>query len=90
MIEVVTCRCCGMRQERPQVHAGNLTGPGCDCSKFWCLVSAKCIAHCPEMLSLMHKCSSNQGGSYVRTFSYRYRADAAAAGMEKKQKSEKK
>jgi len=71
MIEIVTCRCCGMGQER--VYEGNRSGPGCKCSGFWCVISAKCVAHCPGLLSADHTCNSDDDGGYGRTFLYDYR-----------------
>jgi hypothetical protein len=84
MIGIVTCRCCGMRQER--VYEGNLSGPGCKCSSYWCVVSAKCVAHCPGLLDGAHMCNSDDGRGYARTFSHDYQADPAAAGEKKDEK----
>ena len=75
MIEIVTCRCCEMRQER--VYEGKVTGPGCRCSGFWCVASAKCVAHCPGLLSAKHACISYNDVRYERTFSFDYRQDIA-------------
>jgi hypothetical protein len=72
MIEIVTCRCCGREQER--VYEGNVSGPGCKCSGFWCVISAKCVAHCPGLHVADHACSSSaNAGSYARTFLFDYR-----------------
>jgi len=67
MIELVTCRCCGASLER--VYAGDPSGPGCKCSKIWCVLSSKCVAHCPGLLSADHGCSSDEAGVPARTFS---------------------
>ena len=75
MIEIVTCRCCAMFLER--VHAGNMTGPGCKCSGFWCVVSAKCVAHCPGLLDGAHICRGEERAGYAPTFTHVYQPDPA-------------
>ena len=81
MIEIVTCRCCGRGHER--VYEGNVSGPGCRCSGFWCVISAKCVAHCPGLLAADHACSSADAGSYARTFLHDYRTDVQAGEKDK-------
>ena len=81
MIEIVTCRCCGRGHER--VYEGNVSGPGCKCSGFWCVISAKCVAHCPGLLAADHACSSADAGSYARTFLHDYRTDVQAGEKDK-------
>jgi hypothetical protein len=84
MIELVTCRCCETTQER--VYEGRVTGPGCKCSEFWCVTSAKCVAHCPGLLSTDHVCNSDDRVSYGRTFLHDYRTDVGTGGKKEGEK----
>ena len=84
MIEIVTCRCCATTQER--VYGGRVAVPGCRCSGFWCVISAKCVAHCPGLLSADHVCNSDDCVSYGRTFLYDYRTDADVGGEKEGEK----
>ena len=65
-----------MGQER--VYEGNRSGPGCKRSGFWCVISGKCVAHCPGLLSAGHACNSDDEGSYGRTFLCDYRQEVKA------------
>jgi len=81
MIEIVSCRCCETRQER--VYEGKVAGPGCKCSAFWCVLSGKCVAHCPGLRSSEHVCNSDDCANYGRTFLYDYRTEADGEKDEK-------
>ena len=81
MIEIVSCRCCETRQER--VYEGKVAGPGCKCSALWCVLSAKCVAHCPGLRSSEHVCNSDDCANYGRTFLYDYRTEADGEKDEK-------